>query len=108
MMRRKSGLSAVRNANELLALAQPVLGHSSPSLCPRECPPPTKANVLGTPLSIREAAALIGCSVWTLRQTLLPMGLPHFRTSPNSKLHFYENQIITWLLRQQEKGGRTH
>lgn len=60
---------------------------------------------LGAPLSIAEAAHLIGCSPWTVRQRYLPAGLPHHRLSQNGKLIFYRNQIIRWLLRQQQKGG---
>lgn len=60
---------------------------------------------LGQPLGIREIAKLIGCSAWTVRQRYLPQGLPHFRSGPNAKLIFYKNQVIRWLLRQQEKGG---
>jgi hypothetical protein len=61
---------------------------------------------LGTPLSIKEAATLIGCSPWTIRQRYLPAGLPHHRLTPNGKLIFYRNQIIRWLLTEQQKGVR--
>lgn len=60
---------------------------------------------LGTPLSIREAAKLIGCSPWTIRQTYLPNGLPYFRSGPNGKLIFYRDQVVAWILSQQQKGG---
>jgi hypothetical protein len=64
-----------------------------------------EADVLGTPLSIRAVANLIGCSPWTIRQRYLPAGLPHLRSGPNGKLLFYKNQVIRWLLVQQQKGG---
>lgn len=108
MMRRKSGFGIPPMPKPTLAFPQQALGHSSPSHCPTGCPQPATGGPLGKPLSIREAASLVGCSVWTVRQKLLPMGLPHFRTGPTAQLRFYENQIITWLLRQQEKGGRSH
>jgi hypothetical protein len=60
---------------------------------------------LGEALSINQAAALIGCSPWTVRQQYLPAGLPHHRLNPQGKLIFYRNQIIRWLLAQQQKGG---
>jgi len=60
---------------------------------------------LGPPLSIRGVAQLIGCSLWTVRQKYVPAGLPYHRLTPNGKLIFYRNQIIRWLLREQQKGG---
>jgi hypothetical protein len=62
--------------------------------------------VLGTPLSIGRVAQLIGCSPWTVRQTLLPRGLPHFRFKASGRLVFYEAQIIRWIENQQQ-GGKT-
>lgn len=63
-------------------------------------------DALGEPLSIREVAELIGCSVWTVRQRLLPMGLPHFRIGPAGKLTFYRNQVVIWVLEKQTREGR--
>ena len=34
-----------------------------------------KELILGDPMGIREAARLIGCSPWSVRQSLLPQGL---------------------------------
>jgi hypothetical protein len=65
----------------------------------------THADLLGEPIGIHEAARLIGCSAWTVRQRYVPRGLPHMRSRPNGKLIFYRNQIVHWLLVQQEKGG---
>ena len=62
---------------------------------------------LGEALAIREVAKLIGCSVWTVRHRFIPDGLPHLRTGRTGKLLFYKNQIIRWLLREQQKGGET-
>ena len=67
----------------------------------------TPADPLGKPLAIWEVAKLIGCSVWTVRHRFIPDGLPHLRTGPTGKLLFYKNQIIRWLLREQQKGGET-
>jgi len=66
--------------------------------CPQHCPAP---EPIGAPLTIREAAAIIGCSPWTVRQTLMPRGLPYFR-SGGGKLIFYTNQIIGWIEGQQK------
>jgi hypothetical protein len=63
-------------------------------------------DILGEPLSIQQVADIIGCSPWTVRQRYMAVGLPHFRLGPNGKLIFYKNQIIRWLLMQQEKGGQ--
>src|SRR5690349_12603271 len=94
--------------------------------CPPHCPPQPGAIVrepgpflrprgpasgplhmeLGPPLGIREVADLIGCSPWTVRQTLIPRGLPHFRFKASGRLTFYQSQVIRWIENQQQ-GGRT-
>jgi len=61
---------------------------------------------LGEPLSIDQVSALLGCSPWTVRQTLLPRGIPHFRFSASGRLIFFEDQIIRWIESQQQ-GGQT-
>jgi len=66
--------------------------------------PPT-GDPLGHPLTIRQVATLIGCSVWSVRQRLIPQGLPHFRSGPNGRLIFYRNQVVHWLVENQTKGG---
>src|SRR5215469_9171506 len=63
---------------------------------------------LGQPLTIREVAALLGCSVWSVRQRFLPKGLPHFRSGPSGKIVFFRQQVVAWILAQQaqmKKGG---
>jgi len=62
------------------------------------------APSLGEPLGIAETAELIGCSPWTVRQTLIPRGLPHFRFKANGRLIFYRDQVIRWIEKQQ--GGQ--
>ncbi len=59
---------------------------------------------LGIPLNIAEVARLIGCSPWTVRQTLIPRGLPHFRFKANGRLVFYRDQIVRWIENQQQGG----
>jgi hypothetical protein len=61
-------------------------------------------NRLGRPLNMNQVAAMIGCSPWTVRQKLLPKGLPYFRSAASGKLIFYQVQIVGWIERQQ-KGG---
>jgi len=68
--------------------------------CPMHCP--QSEDAMGTPLSIDEAARVIGVSPWTVRQTLMPRGLPYFR-SGRGKLIFYTNQIVGWI-KDQQKG----
>ncbi len=92
--------------------------------CPPHCPPQPGPNVrepgptsappgyaggppapeLGVPLRIEKVAALIGCSPWTVRNTLIPRGLPHFRFNASGRLIFYMDQVVRWIERQQ-KGG---
>jgi hypothetical protein len=60
---------------------------------------------LGEPISISEAARVIGCSAWTVRQRYIPMGLPHLRSGPSGKLIFYRDQVVAWILKNQQKGG---
>jgi hypothetical protein len=61
------------------------------------------ASELGEPLGVREVAALIGCSPWTVRQTLIPKGLPCFRSAASGRLIFYRQQVVRWILRQQRR-----
>ena len=68
-------------------------------------PPDALREPLGEPLTIAEVARLIGCSTWTVRQRCLPFGLPHFRLGRAGKLLFYKEQVVRWILKQQQKGG---
>jgi hypothetical protein len=104
---RKSGRGNAPKAAPPFGFSPLGRGHSSPQLWPPHCPHPDDPNPLGSPLSIREVAALIGCSTWTVRQKYLPLGLPHFRVGSTGKLTFYKTQIIRWLIAQQQKGGMT-
>ena len=58
---------------------------------------------LGPALNIGQVANLIGCSPWTVRQTLVPRGLPHFRPTAGGRLIFYQNQIIRWIEDRQQR-----
>lgn len=80
-------------------------GYLTRAELPAGLPASDQASLLGEPLGIREVGNLIGCSAWTVRQKYIPVGLPHFRSGPNGKLLFYKNQVIRWLLRQQQEGG---
>ncbi len=90
----KSGFDIDPKRRNSLAFAPPGLGQR----CPQHCPPP---EPLGAPLSTDEAARVIGCSVWTVRQKLVPRGLPYFRCG-GGRLIFYKNQIIRWVEAQQK------
>lgn len=63
----------------------------------------SESGVLGRPLSVHAIAKLIGCSSWSVRQKLIPKGLPHFRSDSGGKLIFYENQVVRWILSRQER-----
>jgi hypothetical protein len=97
---RMSGLAHGANSAKTKAFSLTPYGQSYPQHYPQGCE-------LGQPLSIREVARLIGCSTWTIRQQYLPRGLPHLRNSSHGKLTFFRNQVISWILQQQQrKGGR--
>ena len=87
-------------AKEWASLGLPVV----PGLAHNQAQASASAR-LGPPLSIREVAELIGCSPWTVRQTLIPRGLPHFRFKASGRLTFYRDQVIRWIESQQQKGG---
>ena len=102
-----SGLPWGANPLALQAFSQPGLAESPArhSAKPEGQTPETNRSTLGEPLSIRQVAGLIGCSPWTVRQTHLPNGLPCFRSGPNGKLIFYRDQVVAWVLQEQQKGG---
>jgi hypothetical protein len=62
---------------------------------------------LGDAMTIKQVAQLVGCSEWTVRNKLVPAGLPHFRFSPSGKLIFFYEQVVAWVLARQNqtKGG---
>jgi len=102
-----SGFADSAKSPSFQGISEKAYGQSCPGQYPKQYPgyvEPT-VNPLGPPLTIREAARLIGCSDWTIRQRYLPQGLPHLRSGPTGKLIFYRDQVITWILNQQEKGG---
>jgi hypothetical protein len=107
----ESGFAGERKGMNLLPLGAERLGQSCPKSCPQHCPYRENAEsdelpeALGEPLSIQDVASLIGCSVWTIRQRYLMAGIPFVRLRPHGKLIFYRNQIIHWLLTEQQKGG---
>ena len=64
-----------------------------------------RGDELGDALDIKQVAALIGCSVWSVRHVLLNKGLPCLRIGANGKLIFYEKQVVRWVLRSQRAQG---
>lgn len=107
----KSGNAEDQKPKRFLLFGADNLEQSYPHRYPQHCPhledpeSPVFSEPLGEPLSIEEVARLIGCSPWTVRQRCLRAGLPHLRLAPQGKLIFYRNQVICWLLVQQQKGG---
>ena len=94
-----SGFIANANGAETKALERPSLGQSYPQHYPGSESP------LGAPLSIKDVARLIGCSAWTVRQKFIPLGLPHLRSGPSGRLTFFSNQVVAWVLTQQQRKG---
>ena len=64
-----------------------------------------EADDLGEPLGIKEVAHLLGCSPWSVRQSLIPRGLPYFRARANGRLVFFRQQVVRWVLRTQRTQG---
>lgn len=96
-----SGFTRIANGAETKALARTHLGQSYPKHYPGSESP------LGAPLSIRDVARMIGCSAWTVRQKFIPLGMPHLRSGPSGRLTFFSNQVVAWVLAQQQKKGGT-
>lgn len=100
---RMSGFTENGNAAQIQGLTPISYGQS----CPQHYPQSEgyRGEPLGEPLSIRDVAGLIGCSVWTVRQRYLPLGLPHLRSGSQGKLIFFHDQVVRWILERQQKGG---
>ena len=92
-----------------------ILATSLGQHCPTHCPTQpgaswgqpgasSAASRLGQPLDIRQVASLIGCSPWSVRNTWIPRGLPHFRSGASGKLIFYTSQVVRWI--EQRQGGK--
>lgn len=82
------------------------VGQLNPHGSPRQAD--TASSELGPPMNIRQVAEMIGCSVWSVRQRLIPSGgLPHVRLAPRGRIVFYRKQVEAWLLRTQKlQGGK--
>ena len=106
---RKSGFGRGAKDTETLDFSIDRVGQSYPQQYPHPAGTDvlaSSADVLGQPMNIGQVAALLGCSVWTVRQRYLPSGLPHFRIGRTGKFLFYRNQIVRWILeKQKQKGG---
>jgi hypothetical protein len=108
---RESGIDIRRKLADLRQFPPVRLGQQYPTHCPPHPGPssgqpgPSGADSpLGQPLDIRQVARILGCSPWSIRNTWIPRGLPHFRSGASSKLIFFTNQVVRWIERQQ-KGG---
>src|SRR5690349_10127932 len=87
---RMSGFAGGRKDTDLLRFSPEALGQNCPTHCPSAdgMLADTSPGALGDAITIREVAAIIGCSVWTVRQRCMRQGLPHFRPSRTGKLIF--------------------
>jgi hypothetical protein len=81
------------------------IGQLWPSHWPTAGEPQESRPGLGRPLTIRQVAAMLGCSPWSVRNTWMPKGLPFVRTGECSRIYFFEEQIIDWLKEQQGGNG---
>ena len=82
---------------------QSRLSHTPAQRGPNVGQPAAPYGPLGPPMDIRQAAAVIGCSPWTVRQKLIPMGLPCFRSGASGKLIFYLDQVVRWIETKQKE-----
>lgn len=98
--RRKAGFDDGAKSLDSLGISTDSLGQRYPHHYPHS------DEALGEPLTIREVARLLGCSVWTVRHAYLPKGLPYLRSGPLGKLIFYRAQVVQWILEHQRKGGK--
>ena len=68
------------------------------------------SDELGEPMGINDVAKMIGCSPWSIRQTLIPKrNLPvlRMRSGARGRLIFYRKQVEQWILRMQKlQGGK--
>jgi hypothetical protein len=96
---RMSGFTPDAKPLDSVQISAESLGQSYPQHYPQA------SDALGEPLTIRQAAQLLGCSPWTVRHSYLPKGLPHLRSGRLGKLIFYRNQVVRWVLQHQRKGG---
>jgi len=98
-----SGFAEGGNTLQIQRFSPVSYGQNCPEYYPQaiEC----GDEPLGAPLSIRDVAELLGCSIWTVRQNYLAQGLPYLRIGPNTKLIFFRDQVIRWILQHQQKGG---
>jgi hypothetical protein len=113
----KARLPKTRKPKRLQGFTPPPLGQRWPGHWPGQPGPilaepgpssrPAAASPLGPPLTISEVAELIGCSPWTVRQTLIPRGIPHFRFRASGRLTFYQGQVVRWIESQQQGGNKT-
>src|SRR5262249_13437123 len=81
--RHRSRFENTTKAAESLRVSTLSLRQSDPRHCPY---PDAQEWPLGIAIDIEEVAALLGCSVWTVRQKYLPQGLPYLRASVTGKL----------------------
>jgi hypothetical protein len=105
-MPNRGGFTRVRSVWGRAALPEAVPGASgtirgTPDALPPPNRPQISASPLGPPLGIRAVARLIGVSPWTVRQRLMPQGLPHFRIGASGKLIFYTHQVVAWITKRQ-------
>lgn len=98
--RHKSHFAYRANPAETLGIFENDLGQSYPRHYPY---PEVTRFPLGEPMDIEDAAALLGCSPWTVRQKYLPAGLPHIRASRHGRITFFREQVVHWILEQQRK-----
>jgi hypothetical protein len=111
----KAGVPQARKPARLRAFPAPGGGQCCPPHCPPQRGPIVReprpfvrppAPALSQSLGIQQAAELIGRSPWTVRQTLLPRGLPCLRFRASGRLIFYSDQVIRWIENQQEEQQR--
>lgn len=104
----RSDFARIGNAAETLDFSALRLEQRNPEDYPQHYPPSERApSRLGEPMDIEDVAALLGCSVWTVRQRYLREGLPHIRASARGRFVFFRKQVVDWILKRQQGRRRS-
>lgn len=106
---RPSLTQEVRNPSLVVSSAEDQLTRMAETNVQNRVPAKSavEADNIGPPMDIQGAASLLGCSCWTVRQRLIPRGLPYFQASGAGKLIFYRDQVIRWIEGQQKRRSST-
>jgi len=79
------------------SLGQASLGPRGPGQGPRAKGGSASSQDLGQPLTLRQVAAVLGVSPWSVRQTWLRLGLPFVRAGRRGRFIFFQKEVERFL-----------